>query len=112
MDALLGTSPTVFLIMTVVLFGAAAWSMGRAIAQTWRPAWQVVPYAVLLAAADRFLAYALADAQLLAPLPFVIAALLLAAIALLAWRVAHVATMLQQYPWLYERAGPLAYRER
>ena len=40
----------VFLLLTVVLGGAAAWATGKAIAQTWRPFWHVPTYALLLTA--------------------------------------------------------------
>jgi len=36
----------------------------------------------------------------------------LAAITALAWRLARARKMVSQYPWLYERAGPLSWRDR
>ena len=45
--------------------GGAAWLAGRAIAQTWRPFWQVVVYMLLLGAAVRFVHFALFEADLL-----------------------------------------------
>ncbi len=36
--------------------------------------------------------------------------LAIAAIGLIACRLAHVAKMVEQYPWLYERATPWSYR--
>ena len=45
----------VFLLLTVIIFGGAAFLMGQAIAETWRPAWQNVAYGLLLAVANRFL---------------------------------------------------------
>ncbi len=35
--------------VSLVLFGFAAFLMGQAIAETWRPAWQNVGYGLLLA---------------------------------------------------------------
>lgn len=104
--------PAAFFWMTVVMFGFAAWMSGRAVAQTWRPGWQVVPYAFLLACADRFLAWALFGAPLLAPVGFAIGWALLAAIALVAWRLASVRLQLRQYPWLFERSGVFSLRRR
>ena len=63
--ALLGASPGTFLGLTLLLFGAAALATGRALARRWRPAWQTLPYAVLLGLADRFLLYALFHGQVL-----------------------------------------------
>ena len=60
----------VFLLVTVVLGGGAAWLSGRAIAATWRPWWQVPLYMLILGAAVRFFHFALFDG------PFAVAALL------------------------------------
>ena len=64
MTELLGSESGPFLGMTVALFGCAAFLSGQAIAQSWRPAWQILPTALLIAAADRFLLYALFSAEL------------------------------------------------
>jgi branched-chain amino acid transport system ATP-binding protein len=98
--------------MTVVLFGGAAVMAGQALARNWRPAWQAVPYALLLAAADRFLLYALFDGDLLSWSGYVIAFFILVAFCLLAWRVTRARRMVAQYPWLYRRAGLFGWRER
>ena len=45
----------VFFLVTVLLGGGAAWLTGRAAAQTWRPAWQVVVYTLILGFAVRFI---------------------------------------------------------
>lgn len=111
-DALLGGPWPSFAGMTIVLFGAAAAMTGQALARNWRGAWQLAPYALLLAAGDRFLLYALFDAQLLSVTGYVIAALLLLAVAALAFRVTRARRMTTQYPWLYRRAGLLGWRER
>ncbi len=55
----LGTSGPVLIGLTLILFGGAAWMAGQALAATWRPGWQIVPYGLLLAAADRFFDWAL-----------------------------------------------------
>ena len=49
----------VFLLVTVVLGGAAAFMSGRAVAQTWRPYWHIPLYMVPIAATVRFFHYAL-----------------------------------------------------
>jgi Domain of unknown function (DUF6867) len=109
---LLGSSLQVFIGLTLVLFGLAAWMTGWAVGMNWKPRWHIWPYGLLLGAADRFLSYALFGAPLLAPVGFVIASLILIGIAAFAWRLAHVSKMVQQYPWIYERSGVLSYRER
>ena len=48
MTALLGTSVAVFIGLHVILLGGAGFMTGNAVASTWRPAWQVVFYGLLL----------------------------------------------------------------
>ncbi len=101
----------VFLGLTCALGGGCAAMTGQALAATWRPMGLAIPYAVLLAAAARFLAFALFGGALLAPLPFLTDAAVLAAIALAAHRVTLARRMVSQYPWLYERDGPFGWRD-
>jgi len=101
-----------FLVVTVLLFGAAASLSGQALARNWRPAWQIVVYTALLAAADRFLLYALFGADLASLVAYAAAWVILLAAASLGYRVTRARRMVAQYPWLYERAGPFGWRER
>jgi hypothetical protein len=48
-------SLAVFLLVSVVLGGGAAWLAGRAIAATWRPWWHIALYMLVLSLAVRFL---------------------------------------------------------
>jgi uncharacterized protein DUF6867 len=112
MAAFLGAGPASFIGLTLLLFGAAAMAAGRALALNWRPAWQILPYALLLAAGDRFLLYALFGGELGSATGYAAAALPLLALCLAAHRLTLVRLMLRQYPWLYESAGPLAWRAR
>lgn len=102
----------VFVGLTLVVFGGAAWLTGAAIAATWRSAWQVVGYGLLLALFDRFLSYALFGGELLSVGGFVRDSAAIVLVGLVAWRVNRVRRIVRQYPWLYERAGPLRWRER
>ena len=56
-----------FLLVTVVMGGGAAWLSGRAIAATWRPWLHVAGYMVILGGAVRFIHFALFDGTLLSP---------------------------------------------
>ena len=55
----------IFLLVSVVMGGGAAWLAGRAIASTWRPWWHLALYMLLLSAAVRFLHHALFDGKFL-----------------------------------------------
>lgn len=112
MTQIIGESLGVFIGLTVIIAGGCAFLTGQAIAATWRPYWNVVPYTLLLAATNRFLAYALFQEQLLAPIPYLVAAGVLWALGTLGFRLTQVDLMVHQYPWIYERAGLLSWREK
>ena len=99
--SILGGSLPSFLGMTVVLFGAAAVMTGQALARNWRPHWQILFYTLLLAAGDRFLLYALFQAELLSAGGFAVAAAFLYGAALFAYRRTRARRLRSQYPWLY-----------
>lgn len=100
------------LIITGLIGGGAAALAGRAIALTWRPFWQVVPAMLLLGAAVRFVHFALGTGMLLSLPAYLADSAVLLAIGSLAWRIVRARQMVTQYPWLYERAGLLHWRER
>jgi hypothetical protein len=111
-----------FLIVTVLMGGAAAWLTGRAVARAWRPVWTLGVYGLLLAAALRFLHFALfggaffslSSAQRnLEALQFMgVDFCLLGAAALIGWRATRTTQMTTQYRWLYERTSPVSWRMR
>ncbi len=103
-------SPWVFLLVTIVIGGGAAFVSGRAIAQTWRPFWHVPLYMLGIAAGVRFLHYALFDEVLLSAgsLATDFAVALIAAAA--GYRLVRAGQMARQYGWLFRRAGPFGWR--
>lgn len=102
----------VFLLVTLVLGGAAAFATGRAIAGTWRPLWQAFAYALLLAAVVRFLQYALFEQPLLALPNYAVDAAVLTLFVLAGYRNTRAYQMTSQYPWAVEAGGPLGWRQR
>jgi small-conductance mechanosensitive channel len=102
----------VFLLLQLALGGGAAWMTGRAIAQSWRPAWSLFFYLLLLTFAVRFLDFALFGGTLLSVYYFIVDFIILLVIGYLGMRVTRAGQMVKQYPWLYERAGPLSWRDR
>ena len=83
---------------------------GRALADGWKPAWQVVAACFGLALADRFLVYALFGGELLSLSGFIIDFVVITALALIAHRLTLVHKMVAQYPWRYERESLWTYR--
>ncbi|MDH7799822.1 MULTISPECIES: DUF6867 family protein [unclassified Beijerinckia] len=67
-------APWTFLALTVLLGGATGWATGRILAMTWRQLWQIVPYALALAAVVGFLHYVLFHENTV-PLDTIIAAI-------------------------------------
>jgi len=112
LNAILGENIWVFFGLTVVLVGGCAFLMGQAIASTWRSYWQILPYSLILGAANRFLAFGLFKEQLLAVIPYFTGVAVVWALATLGYRLTLVDIMVHQYPWLYERAGLLGWREK
>ena len=112
MEALLGNPLGVFLGLTLCVMGFAAFMTGQAMAITWKPAWHAAGYALLLGVADRFLAFALFEGELLSLSGYLIDGAALVLIALAAYRMAQARKMVEQYPWLYERTGPFGWRDK
>ena len=102
----------VFVVLTVILGGGAAFFAGRGLARTWRPYWRVRLYMALLAAAVRFFHYALFDAALWSPYYYLLTYVVLLAAGSLGYRVMRTTQMVTQYRWLYQRTSPLTWRER
>lgn len=97
-----------FILVTLVLGGATALAAGRAVAMTWRPMTQVFIYAAILAAAVRFLQYALFDGYFVIspenPVEglwrWALAYVILAGIGALGYKLRRSAQMASQYAWL------------
>jgi hypothetical protein len=100
------------LFVTGILGGSAAALSGRAIALTWRPYWHVVVYMLLLGCAARFIHFALFEAHLLSWPSYLVDTVYFVALGLLSFRLTRAGQMVRQYPWLYEPAGLLGWRDR
>jgi branched-chain amino acid transport system ATP-binding protein len=111
-ESLLGTTPGVFISVTLILMGGCAFIEGQSLAATWRPMWMAIPYTLLLGLGDRFVTYALFQGELFLPTGYIIDTAWLIGVALFAYRVTQARQMPVQYPWLYERAGLLNWREK
>ena len=102
----------VFLLVTVILGGGAALLSGRAIAETWRPWWQVVAYSLILGAAVRFFHFSLFSGTLLSGHYYLIDSAVCMAFGFLGFRAARAAQMVTQYRWINEPHGLLRWRRR
>jgi NO-binding membrane sensor protein with MHYT domain len=111
----------IFILLTIVLGGAAGYSSGKAIASTWRPGWHLVVSALVLGVGVRFLHFALFNAtflltpvtiggvRILLPQFYVIDTAIVMAACFLAFHRTRVRQMTSKYRWLYRPAGPFSW---
>jgi hypothetical protein len=114
MQGILYEEPSVwlFLLVTCVMGGWAAWMTGRALALTWRPYWQCIAAGVVLAWAVRFIHFALFEGSFASLHYWLIDFVVVFVVTALGYRVTRARQMTTQYSWLYERTGPLTWREK
>jgi hypothetical protein len=114
MQGILYEEPSIwlFLLITVIMGGWAAWMTGRAIALTWRAFWNLILYLFILGAAVRFIHFALFDGTLLSVHYYAIDTIVLLIIGSLGFQYHRARQMTRQYRWLYERTGPFSWREK
>jgi hypothetical protein len=112
MSLFLEGSLGVFLLLTVILGGGAAYLAGRSLAKDWRPLSSLILFMIPLGAGVRFLHFALFQHQLLSLTHYISHTLILMAFAVLGYRLKRVNQMITQYPWLYERSGALSWRQK
>lgn len=101
-----------FFLVTVVLAGGAAYLTGRAVARTWLTDRNLIVYMVLLAAATRFIHFALFAGTLVSPYYYMVDLIVLVAIAMLGKRVTRSKQMARQYSFIYDRSGPISWTRK
>ena len=102
----------VFILVTLFLGGGAAWLMGRAIAITWRPWWQLVGYTLILGTAVRFLHFSLFGGTLLSPYYYAVDTALCFVLSLFGYAVTRTGQMVTQYHWLTQSTGLLSWKRK
>ena len=112
METILGSSVPVFVFLTLLVFGGCGVLTGQTLAEGWKPVSSVLAYSLLLGVGDRFLAWGLFGEPLLSVWGLSVHTVVIGAITLTTHRIAIARRMVNQYPWLYERNGPFAWRER
>jgi hypothetical protein len=101
----------VFLLVTVFLGGGAAWLTGRAIAQTWRPWWSLLPYMLILGVAIRFFHVTLFNGTALSPHYYAVDTAIALMLAGLGFHFTRQAQMRRQYGFLDTPVPRLAARQ-
>jgi len=101
----------VFLLLTVVIGGAAAMASGRALAKTWSPSWLLFPSMAVLSAAVRFLHFALYQEDLLSIQFYIVTLIITIAASFAGYRSMRATQMATQYSWAFEKSG-LSWKPR
>lgn len=102
----------VFVLVTLVLGGAAGWLTGRAIALTWRRSWQIVLYTLILGLGIRFIHFSVFGGTLLSPHYYSIDTAICMGFSFFGFRTARVAQMITQYGWINESGGLLRWHRK
>jgi hypothetical protein len=101
-----------FILVTVIMGGWTAWMAGRACALTWRPYIVLFGYILVLAAAVRFIHFALFQGTLLSPQYYLVDMVVVQIIGAIGYRRTRTLQMVAKYGWLFEPSGPLGWRAR
>jgi hypothetical protein len=104
--------PGVFLLLTIVLGGGAAFMAGRSLAKGWKPLWVALAYMIPMGAAVRFMHFALYEAKLTSLQYFITHTAILMLAAYVGYRMTRTDQMADQYPWLYEKSGPFTWKSK
>ncbi len=102
----------IWIVLTVILGGGASFMAGRAIAGGWQPMSKVILSMIPMGAAIRFLHFALFEGQLTSVHYFIVDTLVMIGAALLGYQLTKATKMVSQYPWLYEKSGPLGWKSK
>ena len=87
----------IFLLVSVIMGGSTAYVSGRAIAETWRPLWQVAVYALVIGLAVRFIHFALFQEILVSGRNYLIDCVILILAAAFGYVTTRRRQMLDQY---------------
>ena len=101
-----------FVLVTCVMGGWAAWMAGRACAKTWRSYTILIFYMLLLGIGVRFIHFALFEGTMVTLHYYVVDTIVLIIIGTLGYRYTRTNQMVQQYHWIYEKVSPFSFKER
>ena len=105
-------NPYSFLVLTVLLGGGAAFAAGRSLAQGWKSPVLLFVYMLIFTAGLRFLHFALFEDNLISLQYYISHGLVVMAAAFFGYRLTLTRQMVEKYPWLYERASLLSWRNK
>lgn len=102
----------VFVLVTLLMGGWAAWMTGKACASTWSRYPILFFYLVLLTMGVRFLHQAPFGGNMFSPYYFVVDLIIIQLIGLLSYRIRLAKQMVGKYGWMFQRSGALGWSAR
>ena len=112
MSFMIEQSLWLYLVLTCLLFGIAAFMTGRALAICWSPFWHLVLSILFLGLGTRFLHFALFKGNLASFHYYLTDTLTLMMIASFAYRMTRTTQMVTSYHWLYKRSTLLSWEHK
>lgn len=101
-----------FLIVSCLIGGWAAWMTGRGCALTWRKPFMALLYMIPLGAAIRFIHFSVFNGTLMSLHYYSVDTLILMIFCLLGFQYTRTRQMIRQYSWLYEKSSPVSWRRK
>ena len=102
-----------FVMISILIGGWTAWRTGKSVADGWG---ELVPhvlvYTLLLGIGIRFVHHALFDGTMFSLHYYIIDTIILMVFAVLGFRFTRTNQMATKYYWLYEKAGPFAWKKK
>jgi len=102
----------IFIILTCILGGSAAYAGGRALALGWRPYWLLFVYMLIFTCGVRFLHFALFQSDLFSLKYYISHGLVIQGLAFLGFRMTMARQMSEKYPFAYVRSSLLTWRAK
>lgn len=87
----------IFLLVTIAMGASTAYVSGKAIAETWRPFWHALFYALLIGCAVRFIHFALFEERLLSLGNYIIDCIVLFVATAAGYSVTRRRQLIEQY---------------
>ncbi len=98
--------------MFFALACCASWLSAKGVAKSWKPMVAFALNAVFLAAAVRFLHFALYGGTMFSLGLYIPDLIVLSLVGVVGFLYTRTNQMTAQYPWLYEKASPLSWKDR
>lgn len=111
MQGILYEEPTfwLFALVTIIMGGWAAWRAGIALAKTWKPAYMLVPYMLILGCAVRFIHFAMFEGTLFTLQYYTVDTVCIFVFSVLGWRHQRAESMARQYAFAFEKTSPFSW---